>query len=98
MATIAGGVMAAYVQLLGNSYALANQISLEAARHLFAEQLLGASLMAAPAALIISKIIHPETETPVTKGYVSAAIEIGRASCRENVELSECDVGAKVNE
>lgn len=75
MATIAGGVMAAYVQLLGNSYALANQISLEAARHLFAEQLLGASLMAAPAALIISKIIHPETETPVTKGYVSAAIE-----------------------
>src|SRR5690625_1736260 len=53
MATIAGGVMAAYVQLLGNSYALANQISLEAPRHLYAEQLLGASLMAAPAALII---------------------------------------------
>ena len=62
MATIAGGVMAAYVQLLGNSYALANQISLEAARHLFAEQLLGASFMAAPGALLMAKILMPEDD------------------------------------
>lgn len=75
MATIAGGVMAAYVQMLGNSYAIANNVSLEAGRLLFAEQLLGASLMAAPAALIISKIICPETEQPVTKGAVSVSVE-----------------------
>ncbi|MEO8760551.1 MAG: Na+ dependent nucleoside transporter N-terminal domain-containing protein, partial [Bacteroidia bacterium] len=35
-----------------------------------AEYLLTASLMAAPAALVISKIIYPETEEPVTKGKV----------------------------
>lgn len=75
MATIAGGVMAAYVQMLGNSYALANNVSLEAGRLLFAEQLLGASLMAAPAALVIAKIIYPETETSVTKGSVTITVE-----------------------
>lgn len=75
MATIAGGVMAAYVQLLGNSYAIANNVSLEVGRLMFAEQLLGASLMAAPAALVIAKIIYPETDTPQTTGYTSASVE-----------------------
>lgn len=75
MATIAGGVMAAYVQMLGNSYALANNVSLDAGRLLFAEQLLGASLMAAPAALVIAKIIFPETDTPATKGAVRIEVE-----------------------
>src|SRR5699024_4428416 len=46
MATIAGGVMAAYVQMLGNSYAQAHDVTLEVGRLMFAEQLLGASLMA----------------------------------------------------
>lgn len=68
MATIAGSVMAAYVQLLGSSYAEAQQITLEAAQLLFAEQLLGASVMAAPAALVIAKILVPETGTPETAG------------------------------
>ncbi|MGA1465545.1 MAG: NupC/NupG family nucleoside CNT transporter, partial [Balneolaceae bacterium] len=75
MATIAGGVMAAYVQMLGNSYALANGVSLDVGRLLFAEQLLGASLMAAPAALVIAKIIFPETDTPATKGEVKIEVE-----------------------
>ena len=75
MATIAGGVMAAYVQMLGNSYAQAHGVSLDVGRLMFAEQLLGASLMAAPAALVIAKIMYPEVDEPVTKGEVQMDIE-----------------------
>ncbi len=75
MATIAGGVMAAYIQILGNSYATTLGIPLDQARQLFATQLLGASVMAAPAALVISKILFPETTEPETKGTVKVKIE-----------------------
>ncbi|MDO8998203.1 MAG: nucleoside transporter C-terminal domain-containing protein [Bacteroidota bacterium] len=40
-----------------------------------AEYLLTASLMAAPAAIVISKIIFPETEEPVTKGKVTLVVK-----------------------
>ncbi len=75
MATIAGGVMAAYVQMLGNSYAQAHDVALDVGRLMFAEQLLGASLMAAPAALVIAKIMYPEVDEPVTKGDVNMQVE-----------------------
>ncbi len=75
MATIAGGVMAAYVQMLGNSYAQAHDVALDVGRLMFAEQLLGASLMAAPAALVIAKIMYPEVDEPATKGDVKIEIE-----------------------
>jgi len=75
MATIAGGVMAAYIQMLGDSYAIANELTLEVGRQLFAEQLLGASLMAAPAALVIAKIFYPEVDEPVTRGEVKISVE-----------------------
>lgn len=75
MATIAGGVMAAYIQILGHSYSAALNIPLDEARHLFATHLLGASVMAAPAALVISKILFPETGTPETKGSVKVKVE-----------------------
>ncbi len=75
MATIAGGVMAAYVQMLGNSYALANDVPLDVGRLMFAEQLLGASIMAAPAALVIAKILRPEIGEPVTRGEVKMTVE-----------------------
>ncbi len=75
MATIAGGVMAAYIQILGHSYATALGISVAEAQQIFATQLLGASVMAAPAALVISKIIFPETSDPETKGTVKIKIE-----------------------
>ncbi|WP_445665034.1 NupC/NupG family nucleoside CNT transporter [Fodinibius sp. AD559] len=75
MATIAGGVMAAYVQMLGNSYAQAHDVALDVGRLMFAEQLLGASLMAAPAALVIAKIMYPEVDEPVTKGEVKMSVE-----------------------
>ncbi|MDR9446174.1 MAG: nucleoside transporter C-terminal domain-containing protein [Balneolaceae bacterium] len=80
MATIAGGVMAAYVQMLGNSYAVTMDVSLQAGRLMFAEQLLSASLMAAPAALLIAKIMIPETEEPVTYGDVSIDIPKSEAN------------------
>lgn len=65
MATIAGGVMASYVQLLGDRYAQTAGVALDVGRQMFAEQLLGASLMAAPAALVLAKILIPETEKDV---------------------------------
>jgi concentrative nucleoside transporter, CNT family len=75
MATIAGGVMAAYIQILGDSYAKTLGVSLDQARQLFATQLLGASVMAAPASLVISKILYPETKDPETKGTVKIKVE-----------------------
>ncbi|MEL6771427.1 MAG: nucleoside transporter C-terminal domain-containing protein [Bacteroidota bacterium] len=62
MATIAGGVLASYVAFLGERYAQATGVAVEVGQQLFAEQLLGASVMAAPAALILAKILIPETE------------------------------------
>lgn len=75
MATIAGGIMAAYIQILGDAYAIANEISLVEGRQLFAQQLLAASVMAAPAALVISKMIYPEVDEPVTRGSVKMNVE-----------------------
>lgn len=75
MATIAGGVMASYIQMLGQSFADAHQIPLAEAQLKFAVQLLAASVMAAPASLAISKIIYPETEEPQTKGTVKLQVE-----------------------
>ncbi len=75
MATIAGGVMAAYVQILGHSYAQALGVSVHQAQVIFATHLLSASVMAAPAALVISKMIFPEIGEPVTKGSVKVKVE-----------------------
>lgn len=75
MATIAGGVMAAYIQILGDPYSVAMGVSLEAGRLLFAEQLLGASIMAAPAALLLAKMLIPEDKEPATMGNVRIQIE-----------------------
>jgi len=75
MATIAGGVMAAYVQMLGYSFSQTHGVGIEEAQVLFAAQLLGASIMAAPASLLISKIIYPETQEPLTKGSVKVNVE-----------------------
>jgi CNT family concentrative nucleoside transporter len=60
MATIAGGVLAAYIGFLGGDS--------EASRVLFAKHLLSASVMSAPAAIVMAKILVPETGSPVTEG------------------------------
>ena len=75
MATVAGGVMASYVQLLGISLAAAKGIPVTAAQLQFAVHLITASVMAAPASIVISKILHPETEVPKTKGTVKVKVE-----------------------
>ena len=54
-ATVAGGVMAMYVSMLGDIDGIAGH-------------LLAASIMSAPAALVVAKIIYPETEESQTKG------------------------------
>ncbi len=75
MATIAGGVMAAYIQMLGQALADVQKIALGEAQLRFAVQLLSASVMAAPASLVIAKILYPETGEPVTKGTVRLKVE-----------------------
>jgi len=57
-ATIAGGVMAAYVRF-----------------GVDAGHLMAASVMSAPAALVMAKIIYPETEESKTKGIVKLEVE-----------------------
>ena len=54
MATLAGGVLAAYVAFLGGDDPVQ--------RVVFAKHLLAASIMAAPGAIVVSKILVPQTE------------------------------------
>ncbi len=61
-ATVAGGVMAMYVSMLGNIPGIAGH-------------LLAASIMSAPAALVIAKIIYPETEASDTFGDLKIALD-----------------------
>jgi concentrative nucleoside transporter, CNT family len=75
MATIAGGVLAAYVQMLGFSWAQAHGWDVTQAQQLFAGHLLAASVMAAPGALIMAKILIPETGESQTKGKVKVHVE-----------------------
>ncbi len=62
-ATIAGGVMAAYVAFLGRRFP-------DIAGHLMA-----ASVMNAPAGLLLAKLMVPETEEPATRGTLRIHIE-----------------------
>src|SRR6056297_4217326 len=75
MATIAGGVLAAYVLLLGGT-------DLEAQAY-FAKHLISASIMAAPAALVMAKLIVPETAESETVGTVRTAIDRPHANLIE---------------
>lgn len=54
MATVAGGVLAAYVGFLGNGDPVQELF--------FAKHLLTASVMAAPGAVVVAKVLYPQTE------------------------------------
>ena len=54
MATVAGAVLGAYIDFLGGND--------EALKLVFAKHLLAASVMAAPGAIVVSKILYPQTE------------------------------------
>ncbi|MBW3630824.1 MAG: NupC/NupG family nucleoside CNT transporter [Gemmatimonadetes bacterium] len=61
--TVAGGVLAAFVGMLAVFFP-------DIAGHLIA-----ASVMSAPAALAVSKLMYPETEEPVTRGEMKIQLE-----------------------
>jgi CNT family concentrative nucleoside transporter len=81
MATIAGGVMAAYIGMLGENWA---------------PHLLAASLMGAPAGLVMAKMIVPETEASQTVGHVhfeltrreSSLIEAAAKGAQDGLQLA----------
>ncbi|MEO0556826.1 MAG: nucleoside transporter C-terminal domain-containing protein [Bacteroidota bacterium] len=73
MATIAGGVLASYVAFLGERYAAAEGVAIEVGQQLIAEQLLGASVMAAPAALVLAKMMIPERPADVLASETATA-------------------------
>jgi CNT family concentrative nucleoside transporter len=62
-ATVAGGVLAAYVGMLRGHFP-------DIAGHLLA-----GSVMNAPAGLYLSKILRPETESPVTQGSLKMEVQ-----------------------
>ena len=71
MATVAGGVLAAYIGFLGGDDP---EMRLEFARHLLA-----ASVMAAPGAIVISKMLYPET------GVVNTNVQVSTEKIGANV-------------
>ncbi len=93
MATLAGGVLASYITLLGGGDKVAEAQ--------FASSLLAASIMNAPAALFLAKMIIPETGEPLTRGNTklesektaSNAIEAAAAGASDGLMLA-LNVGA----
>jgi len=81
MATIAGGVLAGYVAFLGGD-------SLEEQSR-FAAYLLGASIMNAPAAIVMSKIIIPETN----KDNINDKLEVSGENMGVNL-IDAMSIGA----
>lgn len=69
MATLAGGVLAAYIGFLGGGDPVQQVI--------FAKHLLTASIMAAPGVVVISKIIVPQTES-IDKTIEVSKEEVGK--------------------
>ena len=71
MATLAGGVLAAYIAFLGGDD--------PRERLIFAKHLLAASFMAAPGAVIISKILIPQTQE------IDSNVEVSKEKIGSNV-------------
>ncbi len=71
MATMAGGVLAVYIDFLGGNDPVQ--------KLLFAKHLLTASVMAAPGAIVISKILVPQTDD------IDKTIEVSKENVGSNV-------------
>lgn len=76
MATIAGSVMASFIGLLGDDWA---------------PHLLAASIMGAPAGLVMAKLLVPETEESKTKGEVKMSVEKTESSVIEAASKGALD-------
>ncbi|MDX5348151.1 MAG: NupC/NupG family nucleoside CNT transporter [Hymenobacteraceae bacterium] len=73
MATLAGGVLAAYVSFLGGDDPVQKAV--------FAAHLLTASIMNAPAGIVLAKILVPETE----QDQITTKLEINKESLGVNL-------------
>lgn len=71
MATVAGGVLAAYIGFLGGED--------EALKIFYAKHLLTASVMAAPGAIVISKMLYPQQEE------INTDIEVTQENIGSNI-------------
>ncbi len=71
MATLAGGVLAVYINFLGGDD--------PAQRLMFAKHLLAASIMAAPGVIVVSKILVPQTEE------INKNVEVTKEKIGKNV-------------
>jgi concentrative nucleoside transporter, CNT family len=71
MATLAGGVLAAYISFLGGDDPVQ--------RLIFAKHLIAASIMAAPGAVVVTKIIYPQTEE------IDKTMEISKDRIGDNI-------------
>lgn len=71
MATMAGGVLAVYIDFLGGDDPVQ--------KLLFAKHLLTASVMAAPGAIVVSKILVPQTED------IDKTIEVSKETVGSNI-------------
>jgi concentrative nucleoside transporter, CNT family len=71
MATMAGGVLAAYISFLGGTDPVQ--------RLMFAKHLITASVMAAPGAIVVAKILVPQTED------IDRTIEVSKEKIGSNV-------------
>lgn len=71
MATVAGGVLAAYIGFLGGDDP---ELRLQFAKHLLA-----ASVMAAPGAIVVSKILYPQQEP------INASVEVSSDKIGSNI-------------
>jgi len=77
-ATVAGGIMAIYVKILGDVPGIAGH-------------LMAASIMSAPAALVVAKIIYPETEDSETSGTLKIEIEKPDSNAMEAIGRGATD-------
>ena len=91
MATVAGGVLASYINFLGGDDP---QVRLEFAKHLLA-----ASVMAAPGAVVISKMLYPQEEAIPTmyetsnEKFGSNVLDVISTGTSEGLKLA-ANVGA----
>ncbi|MDQ7818041.1 MAG: nucleoside transporter C-terminal domain-containing protein [Melioribacteraceae bacterium] len=83
MATIASSMLAVYILILRNDFPN------------IAGHLVSASLMNAPAAIILSKILVPETDTPVTFGKNVQPLYVKESSFFESIIIN-ANSGAKL--
>jgi len=84
LACIAGGILIVYVNM-------GHRAGMD-----FAPQLIAASLMAAPGALVISKIVYPETEESQTMGRVKMEVKSGYSNLVDAISHGAAD-GFKIS-